>query len=129
MTLGPLDMIIGAVVFIFLDKMITLENINTVAETKSLAQAITIEKNPLAKWLFVSYGLGAGTILMSIVSAIQFLLSWILLNWILTPFSSIPDQIAFYILAAIYIATIINNSIFLIKFKLDNKKGKRKKRK
>jgi len=109
-------MIIYAILVVFLDKIITLDNIKTVMKNQPSKDALSIEKNPLAQWLFRNYGLATGTILMFIVSLLQFLIAFLFLRWLSAFFWSNPGDISFYIIFGIYCLTIINNLFFLYKF-------------
>ena len=106
-----------ATMLIIADKIITLMNIKTVQRNQPSKDALSIEKNPLAKWLFREYGLAVGSILMTFVSAIQFIIAMIFLQWAFNPFVANPFNVAFAIMVTLYGVTLINNTFWLIRYR------------
>lgn len=106
------------IIFIILDKSITLANIKAVQKNfPKVKDPLSIEKNPVAKFFFQKFGLVGGSILFGIVSfflALIFMaLVWFALQffWPQTALS-----MSFYVLCLVYGFTIVNNLFFLLKF-------------
>ena len=104
---------------VVLDKGLTIANIKAVEKNFPKTKAIDIEKNPIAKYFFIKFGLVGGSIIYGILSFITFILALFLLSLALHPFW--PDtcwSIALWILMLWYGLVIANNFFFLLKYNL-----------
>ena len=96
------------ILLIACDKALTIMNIKAVQKNFPNADAVSIEKNPLAKYLFEKTGLIWGTIIMSAVSLGLFLLIAFL-------FASSRNTII-YLFFLGYGFVIANNLYFFLKY-------------
>jgi len=110
--------IIIIILFIIIDKALTVANIKAVQKNyPKVKDPLSIEKNPLAKYFFKTFGLTFGSILFGIVSFFLALLFMIMVWFTLHFFwPTTAMSMAFYVLCMIYAFTIINNLFFLLKF-------------
>ncbi len=99
------------------DKFITVMNIKAVQKHNPELNELTIEKNPLARWLFQQLGLIKGTIIYGILSIGTFYLALWLLHYPASLWS--PENaygVSFYILCLAYGFVITNNLYFLLRY-------------
>ena len=104
------------IVLVFLDKGLTYLNVHQVEKNYSHLEALSIEKNPIVKWMFKEFGLIGGTILSFLLSIVTFILALLVLDWSLHFFTPNSASISLYILMIIYGLVIANNLYFLLKF-------------
>ncbi len=98
---------------ILADKVLTVMNVNAV--TKNFPDAIKndpykIEKNPIAKYFFVKFGLLWGSVIMSLLSIFQMYIAYYLLN------KAFNSQIALWVIIMLYGLVIVNNIFFYLKY-------------
>lgn len=105
------------VILVSADKIITYYNIKAVEKNFPDINKFDIEKNPLAKKLFISCGLLWGSLLYWLVSLLTFFIALFLIKWCLTIFG-IPNplSISLWVMVILYCAVIGNNLFFLFKF-------------
>jgi len=104
--------------FIIVDKALTVANIKAVQKNfPKIKDPLSIEKNPVARYFFKTFGLIMGSILFGILS---FLLALIFMGlvWLTLQFfwPQTAWSMAFYVLCLVYGYTIVNNLFFLLKF-------------
>ena len=105
------------ILLVGIDKAITVANIKAVEKNFPQIDKFSIEKNPLAKFFFVKFGLGWGTILYGLFSIITFLIALKLLDWGISLFKVTNSfSIALWILIVFYCMVIGSNLFFLLKF-------------
>lgn len=104
-----LIILIIAIVLVFLDKFITVLNVNTVSKNNPNIDKFSIEKNPIQKYFFIKFGLIEGAIIYFLISLITFLVAYYCL-------SLIWPNYALYIMVMIYGLVIFNNLFFLLKY-------------
>ena len=68
------------------DKILTIANIRAVEKNFPDVDALSIEKNPLAREFYKQQGLMIGSIIYGIFSILTFILAIFLLNWSLKSF-------------------------------------------
>jgi hypothetical protein len=93
-----------------LDKGLTILNIHQVQKNFPEADAIGIEKNPVARFFFKNFGIWGGTIIYGLIS----LLLMILVFFILKHFFG--EAIALYAIFMLYVIALGNNIFFLLKY-------------
>jgi len=98
------------IVFVLLDKGITLANLIQVKKNFPKVDFVNIEKNPMMKFFYQKAGLTGGTILGIISTLIITALAYFFASNFLGP--SIP----LYALFIIYGFTVFNNLYFLLKY-------------
>ena len=111
--------VIGIIILlVFLDKFITFVNIKAIEKNfPKIKDPFSAEKNPLARWFFVKFGLVWGSILYGIVSLISFFLALLMLGFAFRLFwPATAWSIALYVLIIWYCLVIGNNVFFLLKF-------------
>lgn len=112
-----LIILIIAIIFVSIDKTLTLLNINEVKHNFPNKDPISIEKNPLAKFFFKNFGLIGGTILYWFISIFTILLAVYLINSTLSALKiSNSISISLYIIMLLYGFVIINNFYLFLKF-------------
>ena len=105
------------VILVGVDKIITVANIKAVEKNFPEIDKFSIEKNPLAKFFFKSFGLVGGTIVYFILSVITFLIALKLLDLCLALFRVTNSfSIALWIMIILYCIVIGNNLYFFLKF-------------
>jgi len=109
--------IILIVCLVSVDKILTYYNIKAVEKNFPEIDKFSIEKNPLAKSFFKSYGLAWGTVLYWFLSIVTFLVALALIKWSLT-LIGVPNplSISLWIMVILYCVVIGNNLFFLFKF-------------
>ncbi len=99
------------------DKLLTVANINAVRKNFPDIDALSIEKNPLAREFYKQHGLTWGTITYGIFSILTFLAALFLLHWSLKSFGVTNSlSISLYVLFIWYFFVLGNNLYFLLKF-------------
>lgn len=107
-----------AVLLVSADKIITVMNIKAVEKyNPEVKNALSIEKNPIAKLCFEKTGLFVGSILYGIFSLITFLFALLILYYPSRIFApNNPWGVALYIVFMIYCLVIGNNLYFLLRY-------------
>jgi hypothetical protein len=108
--------ILFIVLLVGLDKGLTYANIKSVEKNFPGKDALSIEKNPLAKWFFQKCGVLGGTIVYFFISILTFLGAFYLLNLTLKNFVTNSPTISLYVLTIWYAFVIGNNFFFFLKF-------------
>lgn len=108
--MSPWTILLIFLIITILDKGITVINIHQVQKNFPETDALSIEKNPLAKKSFENFGLLWGSIVYGLVSIITMILFFLLLRW------SFNEYIALYSFFIIYGIVIVNNLFFLLKY-------------
>ena len=104
---------------VVLDKGLTIVNIKSVEKNFPKIDALSIEKNPIARYFFKQYGLIGGSIVYGILSFITFLLALMVLSYSLHFFwPTTAWSIALWILMLWYGLVILNNFFFLLKYNM-----------
>ena len=75
------------VLLVVADKVITVANINAVKKNYPKINPIGIEKNKVAKWFFIHYGLLWGSVIYGIISIITFIIGVLFAGWMFSLFS------------------------------------------
>jgi hypothetical protein len=94
------------------DKIITMFNIHHVNKNFNLAEKdrYSVEKNPLAKWLFEKFGLWRGTAIYYPLSILTLFTAYGLFRLFL------GQRVSLYIVMMLYGLVIMNNLYFLLKY-------------
>lgn len=109
--------IIVAIILIAIDKGLTVANIKAVQRNNPGTDALSIEKNPVAKWSFQKLGLGWGTVLYGIFSLATFFFAMLLFYYpakIWAPANA--WGVSFYVMMLVYFFIIGNNTYFLLRY-------------
>jgi len=109
--------IIVAIILITLDKGLTVLNIKAVEKNNPGIDALSIEKNPVAKFAFQKTGLFWGSILYGIFSLATFFFALLLFYYPARAWA--PDNavgVSFYIMTIIYFFIIGNNFYFFLRY-------------
>ena len=105
------------VILVSLDKGITFMNVKAVEKNFPQIDKFSIEKNPLAKFLFNKFGLEWGIVFCWLISILTFLIALKLLDWCISLFNVTNSfSIALWISIILYCMIIGNNLFFLLKF-------------
>jgi len=105
------------VILVALDKTITVMNIKAVARNHPDTNALSIEKNPVAKWSFEKMGLLWGSLAYGLFSIATFLFALLLFYYPAKYYA--PDNavnVAFYVMMIFYGAVIFNNLYFYLRY-------------
>ena len=106
-----------AIILITLDKGLTIANIKAVQKNNPGVDALSIEKNPIAKLAFEKTGLFWGTILYGIFSLVTFFFAMLLFYYPAKMWA--PDNavgVSFYIMCLIYSVILANNTYFFLRY-------------
>lgn len=109
--------IIVAILLITLDKTLTVANIKAVMRNNPSTDALSIEKNPIAKWFFGKMGLFWGSVVYGIFSLGTFFLALWLFSFPARAYA--PDNawgVSFYIMCMAYGFIVINNAYFFLRY-------------
>jgi len=109
--------IIIAICLISLDKGLTVANIKAVQKNNPDIDALSIEKNPVAKWSFEKTGLFWGTILYGIFSLGTFFFALLMFYYpakIWAPNNA--WNVSFYVMCLMYGFIIFNNGYFFLRY-------------
>jgi len=112
-----LTIICLAIFLIALDKGLTVANIKAVQRNNPEVDALSIEKNPLAKLAFQKTGLFWGTILYGLFSLGTFFFAMLLFYYPAKAWA--PDNawgVSFYAMTMIYAFILMNNFYFLLRY-------------
>jgi hypothetical protein len=104
MTINWYTIIIVAIILIAIDKGLTVANIKAVQKNNPGIDALSIEKNPVAKFAFQKTGLFWGTILYGLFSLATFF------------FASNAWGVSFYVMCLVYAFILMNNFYFLLRY-------------
>jgi len=111
MKIGILIAIIVALVIA--DKILTITNVSIVKKNIpncSTANALSIERNPIQKWLMEKTGLYIGNVIGAIISLITIFIAFLLLRKVF------GESGAIYLILIVYGLTITNNLYWLLKY-------------
>jgi len=109
--------IIVAVVLISLDKGLTYANIKAVQKNHPEVDAISIEKNPIAKAAFQKFGLLGGTAIYWVFSLATFFFALYLWSYVAVIWA--PQNkwgVSLYIMMIFYSFVIMNNFYFFLRY-------------
>jgi hypothetical protein len=109
--------IIIAIILITLDKGLTIANIKAVQKNNPGVDALSIEKNPIAKLAFEKTGLFWGTILYGIFSLVTFFFAMFIFYFPAKMWA--PDNpwgVSFYIMCVVYCLVLTNNAYFFLRY-------------
>jgi hypothetical protein len=109
--------IIIAIILITVDKGLTVLNIKAVEKNNPSVDALSIEKNPVAKFSFQKTGLLWGSILYGIFSLATFFFAMLLFYYPAKAWA--PDNavgVSFYVMVMIYGFIIFNNFYFWLRY-------------
>ena len=109
--------IIVAIILITLDKGLTVLNIKAVEKNNPGIDALSIEKNPVAKFAFQKTGLFWGSILYGIFSLATFFFALLLFYYPARAWA--PDNavgVSFYVMCLIYAFILMNNFYFFLRY-------------
>lgn len=109
-----INLLVVAASLILVDKLVTAMTIKRVEKNFPNKNKFSVEKNPLAQYFFINFGLGLGTVLYALLSFFTFGFSVWLLHFVF------GVNVSFYILYLIYIVVIINNLRWFKKFGVKN---------
>ena len=108
---------IVAIILIIADKGLTVANIKAVQRNNPEVDALSIEKNPVAKWSFQKLGLGWGTILYGLFSFATFFFAMLLFYYpakLWAPTNAVG--VSFYVVCLIYSFVLMNNFYFFLRY-------------
>jgi hypothetical protein len=109
-------------VMVMLDKGLTAANIVQVNKhfpNATKGDYYAVERNPVAKFFFQSFGLFWGTIIYGVISILTLFASFFLIAGALFYFTNdkgYAGRIALYILFIFYGIVVTNNTYFLLKY-------------
>jgi len=105
-------LIIIFLIIVILDKGLTITNLIQVNKNFNKGNAFdySIEKNPMAKWFFMQYGLWAGTFLFSFISLALMFVAYFALTYLF------GYRVALFLIFIIMGLVITNNIYFLLKY-------------
>lgn len=106
-----------AIILITLDKGLTVMNIKAVEKNNPGTDALSIEKNPIAKLAFEKTGLLWGSILYGLFSLATFFFAMLLFYYPAKSWA--PDNawnVSFYVMCLIYSVILMNNSYFFLRY-------------
>jgi len=109
--------LIVAIILITLDKGLTVANIKAVEKNNPGVDALSIEKNPVAKFSFQKLGLFWGSILYGIFSLATFFFAMLMFYYPAKIWA--PNNawgVSFYAMMLIYFFIIGNNTYFLLRY-------------
>ncbi len=96
-------------VLMLFDKGLTFAVLNQTAKNNPNVDSFSMEKNPLARFIFRKLGLIWGSILYGIISLGAMFLAFLTLRTILN------EYVAMYIIILVFGLVIANNTFFLLK--------------
>jgi hypothetical protein len=108
---------IVAIILITLDKGLTVMNIKAVEKHNPGTDALSIEKNPVAKFAFEKTGLFWGSVLYGLFSLATFFFAMLLFYYPAKAWA--PENawgISFYVMTIIYFLIIGNNFYFYLRY-------------
>jgi hypothetical protein len=106
-----------AIILIAIDKGLTVANIKAVQKNTPEVDPLSIEKNPVAKFVFQKTGLFWGTILYGLFSLATFFFAMLLFYYpakIWAPNNAIG--VSFYVMCILYSIILMNNFYFLLRY-------------
>ena len=106
-----------AIILITVDKGLTVANIKAVQKNNPEIDALSIEKNPVAKFAFQKTGLFWGSILYGIFSLATFFFAMLLFYYPAKAWA--PDNawgVSFYVMVMIYGLILFNNFYFWLRY-------------
>ena len=109
--------IIIAIILIVVDKGLTVANIKAVEKNNPGIDALSIEKNPVAKFAFQKTGLFWGSILYGIFSLATFFFAMLLFYYPAKAWA--PGNgwgVSFYVMCLIYSVILMNNFYFFLRY-------------
>jgi len=109
--------LIVAIILITLDKGLTVANIKAVEKNNPGVDALSIEKNPIAKFSFQKFGLLWGSILYGLFSLATFFFAMLLLYYPAKMWA--PNNawgVSFYVMTVIYFLIMGNNFYFFLRY-------------
>jgi hypothetical protein len=112
-----ITILIIAIILIVVDKGLTVANIKAVQKNNPSIDALSIEKNPVAKFAFQKTGLFWGSILYGIFSLATFFFAMLLFYYPAKAWA--PGNawgVSFYIMTIIYFFIIGNNFYFWLRY-------------
>lgn len=105
------------VLLITADKVLTVINIKLVQKNNPGVNALSIEQNPVNKFLFEKFGLFFGTFIMGLLSIITFLFALWMMSFATVLWA--PNNkwgVSLYLMTIIYGCVIANNFYFMFKY-------------
>lgn len=109
--------IIVAICLIAIDKGLTVANIKAVQRNNPGIDALSIEKNPVAKWSFEKLGLGWGTVLYGVFSLATFFFAMLLFYYPARIWAPTNGWgVSFYVMSMAYAFILMNNFYFLLRY-------------
>jgi hypothetical protein len=108
-----------AILLVSADKIITVMNIKAVEKNypTNSTDAISIEKNPIAKDMFKRFGLYGGTLIYWFFSILTFLAAVFFMHYPAKLYA--PENsygVALYIVMLLYSIVLMNNFYFLLRY-------------